>query len=125
MLRVILLSLLVLTACTSKKPVTRMEPAEAMGQLRNDFAVLWDVRDTADLQRTGTAQMAQNVPADRWESQVESLSREKLVVVFDGGDADPRAEMVADGLSAKGFRVAILPGFDAWKAAGLPVKIAQ
>jgi len=120
------LLVLVLVGCSSsKKPVARMEPSEAMGQLRNDFAVLWDVRDAAEIAKTGAAQMAKHVPAAEWVQHLDGLSKDKVIVVYDDGEQDPRAERVADDLAAKGFRTATLASFDAWKAAKLPIKIAQ
>lgn len=110
----------------SGNPVSAVTPMEASGMLRNDFAVLVDVRE-ADEVKGGMAQPAQWMPMSeikegnpRWVQFVEKLPKDKQIILYcaKGG----RAGKVATMLVEKGFRTANMGGFSDWAKAGLPIK---
>lgn len=116
-------------SCTksTKTEVGEITPLETMGMLRNDFAVLVDVREKSEIEETGMAEGARWMPESeirdqnpRWEKFVESLPRGKEIVVY--SDTGRRAGEVAERLAEKGFKVSKMGGFSEWKKAGLPVK---
>src|SRR5687768_7203940 len=87
---VMALSLLVTTGCT-KKPtgeVQALAPMEAMGELRNDFAILVDVREP-DETEGGIAGPAILMPASHaedndqvWQDFVTTLPRDKKIIFY-------------------------------------------
>lgn len=106
--------------------VTAVSPKEAEGMLRNDFAVLLDVRETDEI-KDGMATPAQWVPmtdiqsnGPKWNAYLSKLSKDKQVIIYcaKGG----RAGKVANLLAEKGFRAANMGGFNDWAKAGLPTK---
>lgn len=116
-------------ACTRKQSgaqVRQITPMEAMGEVRNDFAVVVDVREPSEL-TDGMAQPAQNMPMSKieandpaWQEFKNNLPKDKLVVFYcaKGG----RAGKVAESLAQEGYRTANMGGFEDWTAAGLPTK---
>jgi rhodanese-related sulfurtransferase len=105
--------------------VTSVTAMETQGLLRNDFAVLVDVREKDEL-KGGMAQGARHFPfsqfsadSPEWKAFVAGLSKDKQVVLYCavGG----RAGKVADALAGQGFKVANMGGFEDWVKAGLPV----
>lgn len=113
--------LLSVAACTQKaKPPASMTPAEVMGLLQNDFAVLIDVRP-ADVAGGGKAQPARNIPAAELDAEKisQTISKEKQVVFYGAGRDE--AIQAANRLAEKGYKTGYLEGYDAWVSAGLPI----
>lgn len=108
--------------------VTAVTPLEAEGLLRNDFAVLVDVRE-ADETRSGMAARAVAMPLSKveansteWQAFVKGLSPKKQVIFYcrSGGRAGHVAKIL--GALRPELKVANMGGFDDWVAAKLPVK---
>ncbi len=106
--------------------VASVTPKEAEGMLRNEFAILLDVRE-ADEIKDGMATPAQWVPmtdieanGPKWNAFISKLSKDKQVIVYcaKGG----RAGKVGRLLTEKGFRAGNMGGFRDWVKAGLPTK---
>lgn len=122
-----LMSLVFAGACTKSAPeVSAVSAQEAYGMLRNDFAVLVDVRTPEEIANTGLAQGAVSIPlskiesnAPEWKEFVSNTSKDKQVIFYcaSGG----RAGKAAETLSKEGFRTGNMGGFEEWKSAGLPV----
>jgi rhodanese-related sulfurtransferase len=118
----------ILAGCfgSSKKEVRSIDPQEVMGQLKNGFAVLVDVREEDEI-KGGMAAQAEWMPMSKirasdpaWEQFVAKLPKDKEIVFYCG--AGGRAGDAAQRLAEKGYRTANMGGFKDWKAAGLPVK---
>ncbi|MBY0472003.1 rhodanese-like domain-containing protein [bacterium] len=106
------------------RPVTAQE---AYGMLRNDFAVLVDVREEEEVRDSGVAAPAKWIPMSKissdsadWKSFVQTLSKDKEVIFYCAGGL--RAGEAASNLAAKGYKTANMGGFYEWSKAGLPVK---
>ncbi|MCC7442460.1 MAG: hypothetical protein IT285_12560 [Bdellovibrionales bacterium] len=114
-------------ACTEKpQAARRIDPVEAMGQLRNGFAVLVDVREESEL-TSGWAQGAMKFPFSAfeakgaaWDDFVKRLPKDKLIMAYCASGR--RAELVARELKRQGFEVANLGPFSGWMSSGLPVE---
>ena len=107
-----------------------MDPKEAYGMLRNDFAVLLDVREENEISQgmvagslwmPFTSKIEKNAP--EWESWRDTLPKDKLIIVY--CRSGRRSGIVAELLAAKGFRVANMGAFDDWVKAGLPLKKSE
>lgn len=103
-----------------------MTPTEAEGMLRNDFAVLVDVRE-ADEIKEGMAARAEWMPLSKieanapdWQDFVKKLPKDKTVIVY--CRSGRRSGIVADKLAQMGYKTANMGGFSDWQAAGLPTK---
>ena len=117
-----------ITACTKKQSVRNIEPREAFGMLRNDFAVLVDVRE-ADEIANGMAEGAQWMPynskmlpnSPEFETWLKTLPKDKEIILYcrSGRRSGIAA---AEILANKGFKTANMGGFEEWEKAGLPVK---
>jgi rhodanese-related sulfurtransferase len=99
---------------------------EAMGMLRNDFAVLIDVRND-DQQKDGIAQGALLMPSSKieadgpdWKEFLSRIPKEKRLIVYGANPAD--SAKAAEQLAAKGFDVGNIGTFDDWTKAGLPTQ---
>jgi rhodanese-related sulfurtransferase len=134
-----LTSALVLAGCTRKAPEARdIDAREAMGMLRNGFAVLLDARPAQAVaggmaegaRAVAPEQLAQDSPA--WQ-QLASSAPDATFIVYAGSVAEARA--LAGKLTASGRRAAVLvapqvPGcssgmdgtLEAWRCAGFPVR---
>lgn len=118
-----------LAACTSKQgggEVRSVEAQEVNGMLRNDFAVLVDVREEDEV-KGGMAAPATWIPTSKieaddpaWKDFVAKLPKDKEIVFYcqKGG----RAGKAAEKLAAQGYRVANMGSYENWTAAGLPTK---
>jgi rhodanese-related sulfurtransferase len=115
-------------SCTrkGKVEVSSITAREAMGEARNDFAVLIDVREKDEL-GNGIAENAIWIPtskikagAPEWKSFLDQTSKDKKLIFYcaAGGRAGSVAAMAAEA----GFKAANMGGFKDWVAAGLPVK---
>jgi rhodanese-related sulfurtransferase len=121
------LLLLTLASCTrGGGKVASVSPKEVEGLLRNDFAVLVDVREEDEV-KGGMAAPAQwfatsKIQADdpAWKDFLAKHPKEKQLVLYCavGG----RAGKIAAKLAEQGYKVGNMGGFRDWKAAGLPVR---
>ena len=118
-----------IVSCTKKGTsvkVDQMTPREALGELRNDFATLIDVREEDEV-KEGMAEGAVWIPTSKIKSNdqqwVEFLKRQpkdkKLIFYCAAG---VRAGKVAALAAQQGFKTANIGGFKDWVGAGLPVK---
>lgn len=116
-----------LGGCTRKQEVQTVDPKETYGMLRNDFAVLIDVREQSEITE-GMAEGAQWMPYTSkiekndpaWEKWAESLPKDKLIIVY--CRSGRRSGEAAKRLAAKGLRVANMGAYENWIKAGLPTK---
>jgi rhodanese-related sulfurtransferase len=119
--------LMALSGCTPSHPsIQSVSPRETAGLLRNDFAVLVDVREEDELKKEGMAAPAQWIATSHirandevWKAFVEKLPHDKQIIFYCavGG----RAGKAAEELAALGYRTGNMGGFRDWKSAGLPV----
>jgi rhodanese-related sulfurtransferase len=112
----------------AKAVVPAIDTAQAQRLLAEEDALLLDVRDAPELERTGRAVGAHHVPRGMLEFRADAdspfhdpaLRRDRPVVVMcaSGG----RAALAGKLLREMGFdRVFTVGGFQDWKAAGAPV----
>jgi rhodanese-related sulfurtransferase len=121
----IALGIVALFACDRKAPqVGSVTPQEAMGELRNGFATLLDVRE-ADEVKGGIAQGATWIAKSKiqagdptFQQWLEKQPKDKKIITYCG--AGGRAGAVATMLAEKGYKTANMGGYDDWVAAGLP-----
>ena len=106
--------------------VAQVSVKEAEGLIRNDFAVLVDVREDDEI-KSGMAAPARWFPTSKieaddpsWKEFVSKLPKDKQIVFYCA--AGVRAGQAAAKLAGQGFKVGNMGGFKDWKAAGLPVK---
>lgn len=125
---ILLISAAALTfSCTRHEgKVTQMPPMEAMGMLRNDFAVLIDVRNE-DQQKDGIAQGALLMPSSKieadgadWKEFLNRIPKEKRLIVYGANPAD--SAKAAEQLAAKGFDVGNIGTYEDWTKARLPTQ---
>jgi rhodanese-related sulfurtransferase len=109
------------------KPVTSIDAKESYGMILNDFAVLVDVREEAELKKTGTAEKAKWIPFSKiekgspeWTAFKASLPRDKQVIFYCAGGG--RAQIAAENSAADGVQARNMGGFEQWVAAGLPIR---
>jgi rhodanese-related sulfurtransferase len=119
----------------SRDGLERLEPAAAARAVERDSAILVDVRSEAQRDRDGTIPGAHWYPRNVLEWRVDPASshadpelsgdlERTLVVVCDEGF---QSSLAAANLQALGFTRAtdLVGGFQAWRAAGLPVEPAS
>ena len=115
-------------ACTRKGigSVSSISPREALGEARNEFAIIVDVREKSEL-KDGFAEGAIWIPTSKiknndpeWTKFLESTSKDKKLIFYCA--AGVRAGKAAALAAAQGFKSANMGGFDDWVTAGLPVK---
>jgi rhodanese-related sulfurtransferase len=106
-----------------------MTPLEAYGMLRNDFAVLVDVREADEL-KDGMAAPAKWVPTSKiekndpeWQQFVAQLPKDKQIIFYCA--VGVRAGKAAAKLAEQGFRTGNIGGYTDWLKAGLPTKKPQ
>ncbi len=119
------LSLLLLVSCLGGKPVNSIAPLEAQGLLKNDFAVLVDVREESEV-KDGMVQGALWWPkskidagAPEWKAFIEKHPKDKELVLY--CRSGNRSGQVGSVLAGQGYKVSNMGGFAAAKQAGLPV----
>jgi rhodanese-related sulfurtransferase len=118
----------------SREGLARLEPAAAARAVESDGALLVDVRSEAQRARDGAIPGAHWYPRNVLEWRVDPASshadpalsgdlERTLVVVCDEGF---QSSLAAANLQALGFTRAtdLVGGFQAWRAAGLPVEPA-
>ena len=119
--------LVAMMGCPSKKQTVQdVTPLEVAGLLRNDFAVLVDVREKDEV-ADGMAVDAKWMPLSKieagdpaWQDFLKNLPKDKQIVFYCAAGA--RAGKVAAMVADKGFRTGNMGGFDDWAKAGLPVR---
>lgn len=106
--------------------VAKITPAEAAGRVAAGQAVLVDVREPNEWAETGVAAPAVLLPmsdfnADQklWKPFLENNADKELILYCRSG---ARSGRVAEQLAKQGRNVANAGGFQAWQAAGLPVR---
>ncbi|MFL5814590.1 MAG: rhodanese-like domain-containing protein [Bdellovibrionia bacterium] len=105
-------------SCTSHKgKLTQMPAMEAFGMLRNDFAVLIDIRDPGQ-QNLGMAQGALSMPASSLDES--KLPKGKRVIVYGATYED--AAKVSKQLADDGFDVGLMGTYNDWVQAKLPTQ---
>lgn len=115
---------------SDRLPVPSISPREAEGLLRNDFAVLIDVREKDEIAEGMAARgewfplskAESSQPADQAEfkSFLAKLPKDKKIILY--CRSGNRSGKFAAILEAQGFKTANMGGFEDWKAAGLPIK---
>ena len=126
-----LLLMLALAGCTSHSvpnagEVHPVQPLEAFGLLKNDFAVIVDVREKDELAqgKVKGARWISSVDAEKdtpeWKDFVSKLPKDKQVILY--CRSGRRSGLVADLLAKQGYSAMNMGGFSAWEKAGLPVE---
>ncbi len=114
--------------CTdaAQAPAVRaISPSEAYGLLRNDFAIVIDIRELASL-REGVVYSSKNNPLstlatpEAWSQFVSGLPKEKQILVI-GDDRTP-ARPIAERLVHEGIKALDLGRYQDWVRAALPIK---
>ena len=109
--------------------VPRISPEEALQMVDRGEAVLLDVRDGTEVQKTGRAAGALHVPRGLLEFKADpdapshepQLTKDKAVILYCA--AGGRAALAGKTLKDFGYeRVFNLGGFTDWANAGLPVE---
>ncbi len=107
--------------------VQKIEPAQAQ-KMAGQGALLLDIRDAQELEKTGQVQGAHHIPRGLLEFRADpdspiadpELRRDRPVILFCGTGG--RAWLAGKTLHDMGFaQVYNLGGFKDWKEAGLPV----
>jgi len=114
------------TSCTnSTQTVQDIKPLEAQGLLRNDFAVLVDVREQEEINEgmaSGASWMAKSKldsdpkALDAW---LATIPKDKNIILY--CRSGNRSGIVAKQIAAKGRKASNMGGFKDWVDAGLPV----
>jgi rhodanese-related sulfurtransferase len=104
-----------------------ISPQNAKAAVDRGTAVLIDVREESELRQEGMAQPASWFPSSsategnqKFEAFKASLDPSKTVILY--CRSGRRADAFAAKLDGSRFKIANMGGFDAWKAAGLPIK---
>jgi rhodanese-related sulfurtransferase len=119
------------SGCTSQSApsagqVRAVQPLEAFGMVKNDFAVIVDVREKEELAE-GKVKGALWIPSREaeadsaeWKAFVAKLPKDKQIVLY--CRSGRRSGIVAEKLAQQGFGAMNMGGFSAWEKAGLPVE---
>jgi len=115
-------------ACTPQKSsVARLTPAEAEGLIRDGSAVLIDVREDGEIERSGMAASAIHMPMSKvrkgdpiWKDFLDKTPKDRRLIFYcrRGGRANEAAGLAVDA----GFGAANMGGFDDWQRAKLPTR---
>jgi rhodanese-related sulfurtransferase len=97
--------------------LVQMSANESYGMVRNDFAVLVDIRDAA-LQGDGVAQGAISMPSANIDET--QLPKDKRIIVYGATSED--ASKVANKLKDDGFDVGLMGAYSDWVQAKLPTQ---
>ncbi|OHE89123.1 MAG: hypothetical protein A3G75_09820 [Verrucomicrobia bacterium RIFCSPLOWO2_12_FULL_64_8] len=105
--------------------VRRVAPAEAAQLVREQKAVLVDVRETEEWAATGVAKPAAMLsfidltgPRDQWTPFLRQVGDREIILYCRSG---ARSGVAARLLAAEGFKTADLGTLRSWHRAGLPV----
>lgn len=108
----------------------RVDAREAARLVKEEGAVLIDVREPGEWAENGVAEPAWLLPTSDfegerklWRSALAKLPKDKPVVIYcrSGG----RSGRIADALAKEGFKTVNAGGYKEWQAAGLPVRMAE
>jgi rhodanese-related sulfurtransferase len=113
----VFLSALSISCTRHTGKIVQMSANESYGMVRNDFAVLVDVRDM-DQQKDGVAQGALSMPSANIDES--KLPKDKRVIVY-GATTDDTAK-VANKLKDDGFDVGLMGAYSDWVQAKLPTQ---
>ncbi len=108
--------------------VRRVEPAEAARLVREDKAVLVDVREPAEWSGGVAAPAALlplsdlNGPRRRWQPFLDRVGGREIILYCHSG---ARCSVAARILAAEGFKAASAGSLRAWAGAGLPVSRSE
>ena len=116
----------------ANKAVGRISPAHARAMMENEGAVVVDVRDSAEVERSGKVPGALNISRGMLEFKADAetpyhepqLQKDKPVIVYcaSGG----RSALAGRTLKDFGYqKVFNLGGFKDWVEAGMPVEPAK
>lgn len=109
--------------------VPRISPEDAKGMLDRGEAVMVDVRDASEVEKTGRAEGALHIARGVLEfkadpaspSHAPELDQDRAVILYCGGGS--RAALAGKTLQDFGYkRVYNLGGFLDWANAGLPIE---
>lgn len=128
--RTLLTAILVFfSACLNserKSGVNTITPIEAFGLMKNNFAVIVDVREKNEVIK-GMVQGAVWIPtskikanAKEWKDFIAQSSKDKKIVFYCA--AGFRAGRAAKKMADLGFEVFNMGGFSSWKNASLPLE---
>ena len=124
-------SMSLLAACHSEKAATqkaveKISARESFGLLRNQFAVLVDVREEDEV-TLGLASDAKWMPISKitandpkWIEFREKLPKDKKIIFYCKGGG--RAQTAAEALAKQGYQTANMGSYDDWVKEGFPVK---
>jgi rhodanese-related sulfurtransferase len=114
-------------ACTSSPSTTAVTAVETYGLLRNDFAVLIDLRELPARDAQGAPAPARSVPYSAvqaelppWKELLETTPKDRQLVFCCGTEA--QLQEAARRANAAGFRAGLMGSFDDWKRAALPIQ---
>jgi rhodanese-related sulfurtransferase len=125
-----LLASLILLSPLRAADVQKLAPSDAAKLVAEGKAVLIDVREPSEWAESGVAAPAALLPKSEFDAGLAGAWKDFLAQVGDRQvitycRSGRRADAVAAALAEKGLKVANAGGFDAWKAAGLPVRKAD
>lgn len=122
----LLLIFLVITTATLAAEVAKITPADAAKRVADGSAVLIDVREPSEWAATGVVDGAVLLPKSdfdgarkQWKEFLAQAGDKELILYCRSGH---RAGIVAAALAEQGRKVANAGAFDAWQAAGQPVR---
>jgi rhodanese-related sulfurtransferase len=123
----VVLAALVSACPGADKPVRSIDAKESYGMVLNDFAVLVDVREEAELKKSGTAQPAKWIPFSKiqkgspeWQEFKKSFPKGKQAIFYCAGGG--RAQIAAESAAKDGIEARNMGGFKDWMEAGLPTR---
>ncbi len=124
-----LFALLSLFSALTAAEVPTLTPAEAAKLVADGKAVLIDVREPSEWADTGVAAPAVLLPksefdagrAGDWKDFLAKVGDKQIITYCRSGR---RSGAVAEALAKEGHKVANAGQFEAWKAAGLPTRLA-
>jgi len=107
------------SACTPQPRLGKsraISALETQGLLRNDFAVLIDVRDVSAIRASGKPPRSIALPITELESAQRTLPKDKTLVVL--GESAEQAKQASEKLALLGFQAGHLGTLTDWKQAG-------
>ena len=122
-----ILLILLLISCTKTLTPRYIEPLEAFGQSRNDFATIIDLREKEDIKDGIIAQPASWYPLSsivnqdpQWTHFLKNHKKDKMLIFY--CKKGVQCKNVAKMLAEKGYQAGFLGSFEDWLGANLPVK---
>lgn len=110
--------------------VPRVDAREAARLVKDEQAVLIDVREPGEWAESGVAEPALLLPTSdfngartHWNEALKNLPKDKPVVLYCRSGA--RSGRIAQALAKEGYRTVNGGTFKDWQAAGLPVRMAE